>query len=158
MPSSPDIERLRALASAATQGERTAFFKSKYDEWHVGMPFDNPGSTKWALFDDGIQSERPEHDAKFIAACDPQTIISLIDVASEAEALRADAARWQYARKHAAWAQVADKVLRWVLILDMPPPCISKSALTEDSVAIELDAGVDAAIAASKPASAKGGE
>ena len=50
-----------------TPGPWKAFYKNKYNEWHVSIPIDN-SNMRWALFDDGIRSENPEADAKLIAA------------------------------------------------------------------------------------------
>ncbi len=58
-----------------TPGPWTAFYKSKYDEWHVSVPM-SEGSMKWALFDDGIRSENPEADAHLIAAA-PDLLVAL---------------------------------------------------------------------------------
>ncbi len=49
-----------------TPGPWTAFYKSKYDEWHVSLP--NGGAIKTALCPDGIQSPNREADAHLIAA------------------------------------------------------------------------------------------
>jgi hypothetical protein len=45
----------------------TAFYKPKYDEWHVSLPMSDSGM-KLALAPDGIQSENREADAHLIAA------------------------------------------------------------------------------------------
>lgn len=80
-----DLYALRALAEAATQGPWTYFPKPKYNEHHVSVPIEGSGM-RLALFNDGCQTSRPEQDAKFIAAFNPQTILSLIDRLCKAEA------------------------------------------------------------------------
>lgn len=50
-----------------TPGPWTAFYKNKYDEWHVSLPITG-SSMKLALCSDGIQSENREADAHLIAA------------------------------------------------------------------------------------------
>lgn len=79
-----DIRALLDAAAKATPGDRVAFYKHKYDEWNVSLPIE--GSTmRWALFDDGIRTERPEADAKFIAAASPDVVASLARIALAAE-------------------------------------------------------------------------
>lgn len=58
---------LRALVAKATPGPWTCFYKSKYDEWHVGVPMAG-SSMKWGIFDDGIRTDNPEADARLIVA------------------------------------------------------------------------------------------
>ena len=70
-------EQLKALAEAATPGPWTYFPKPKYNEHHVSIPIDGSGMRR-ALFDDGCQTDRPEADAKFIAAANPERILALI--------------------------------------------------------------------------------
>lgn len=53
--------------SKHTPGPWSAFYKSKYDEWHVSLPVSG-SSMKLALCPDGIQSENREADAHLIAA------------------------------------------------------------------------------------------
>ncbi len=68
-----------------TPGPWQAFYKSKYDEWHVSIPM--PGSSMgWALFDDGVRSENPEADARLIAAA-PELLDVLIRARDAIEAL-----------------------------------------------------------------------
>lgn len=50
-----------------TPGPWTAFYKHKYDEWHVSIPFP-PGSMKLTLFNNGVPGDNPEGDAHLIAA------------------------------------------------------------------------------------------
>lgn len=73
-----------ALAAGPTPGPWSSFYKSKYDEWHVSIPVAD-SSMKWALFDDGIRTERPEADARYIAAVNPAAISSLL---AEMDAMR----------------------------------------------------------------------
>jgi len=53
--------------SEHTPGPWHAFFKAKYDEWHVLIPMAD-STMRFALFDDGVRSEHPEADARLIAA------------------------------------------------------------------------------------------
>jgi len=50
-----------------TPGPWVAFYKHKYNEWHVSLPRQK---TNWRLdlFPDGVVTENPEADAKLIAA------------------------------------------------------------------------------------------
>lgn len=78
-------EKLQAMLAGCegvTRGPWTSFYKSKYDEYHVGV---GPGPMRLALFTDGCPTENPDRDTKHIAACDPDTIRSLV---SELLALR----------------------------------------------------------------------
>lgn len=50
-----------------TPGPWTAFYKNKYDEWHVSLPIAG-SNMKLSLCSDGIQSENQEADARLIAA------------------------------------------------------------------------------------------
>ena len=53
------------------------FYKHKYNEWHVALP--TPGKAMMlGLFENGIQTENPEADARLIAAA-PE----LLEVAEE---------------------------------------------------------------------------
>lgn len=65
----------------------------------------------------------------------------------ENAALRKDAERWSYARKTLTWAPSDDGEVKWVMFLAMPEPDVSETGLTPDSVAQELDAAIDAAMA-----------
>jgi len=66
-----------ALAAGPTPGPWDSFYKHKYDEWHVSVPMAQ-GNMKWAMFDDGCRTERPEEDAKYIAACNPANVAALL--------------------------------------------------------------------------------
>lgn len=66
-----------------TPGPWVAFYKAKYDEWHVSVPIAG-SSMKWALFDDGIRSENPEADARLIAAA-PELLEALRAIETAAE-------------------------------------------------------------------------
>lgn len=79
-------QRIReALAAGPTPGPWVSFYKHKYDEWHVGVPL--PGqSMKLALFPDGCPTERPQADAEFIAACNPENIATVFADRGEREA------------------------------------------------------------------------
>jgi hypothetical protein len=83
----PEIEKLKALALAATPGPWEYFPKAKYNEHHVSLPVEGSGM-RHALFDTGCDTHRPEADARFIAASNPATVLELI---AEVERLRADA-------------------------------------------------------------------
>lgn len=50
-----------------TPGPWRAFFKPKYDEWHVGVPHPDGSAMRVALFEDGIPT-RNAADARLIAA------------------------------------------------------------------------------------------
>tara|TARA_R110000868_G_scaffold117383_1_gene311867 strand:+ start:149 stop:466 length:318 start_codon:yes stop_codon:yes gene_type:complete len=50
-----------------TPGPWNAFYKNKYNEWHVSVPMPH-GTMKLGLFDNGIPSDNPEADARLIAA------------------------------------------------------------------------------------------
>ena len=73
----PDLQQLKALALAATPGPWTYFPKPKYNEHHVSIPMEGSGM-RLALFDTGCQTERPEQDARFIAAANPAVVLDLI--------------------------------------------------------------------------------
>ena len=50
-----------------TPGPWIVFHKHKYNEWHVSVP--TPGKNmRLGLFDNGIQTDNPEADARLIAA------------------------------------------------------------------------------------------
>ena len=59
-----------------TPGPWVAFYKPKYNEWHVSLPADC-GMTL-ALFPDGIHTANPEGDANLIAAA-PEMYAELND-------------------------------------------------------------------------------
>ena len=80
-----DLDKLEALARAATPGDWTYFPKPKYNEHHVSVPIEGSGM-KLALFDDGCHTERPEADARYIAAANPAAVLELI---AEIERLKA---------------------------------------------------------------------
>lgn len=61
-----------------TPGPWVAFYKSKYGEWHVGVP-SSVGTMKVGLFPNGIQTEHPEGDANLIAAA-PDLLSALKDL------------------------------------------------------------------------------
>jgi len=63
------------MSAQHTPGPWEAFFKHKYDEWHVSIPMSD-GGMRWALFDDGVRSENPEGDARLIAAA-PELLAAL---------------------------------------------------------------------------------
>ena len=71
-----------AGCEGVTPGPWTAFYKHKYDEYHVGV---GSGAMKLALFSDGCPTENPQLDSEHIARLDPQTVSSL---ATELLALR----------------------------------------------------------------------
>lgn len=50
-----------------TPGPWRAFYKNKYDEWHVSIPLEN-SNMRWAIFPDGINSRNPAADAHLVAA------------------------------------------------------------------------------------------
>lgn len=88
------VTRLRELAAKATPGP----WRVDYDR--------RPGGAHQILFGRGLTlvfmstssdetDDSSDHDAAFIAACDPQTIISLCDALAAQEALDADAQRGQ---------------------------------------------------------------
>jgi len=90
--SKPDIERLRVLVIAnVTPGPW------RFDGPHVigGVEAGFHAYVACRQAPGGITNGDPGATAKLIAACDPQTILCLINAASEAEALRADAERWR---------------------------------------------------------------
>lgn len=60
-----------------TPGPWTAFYKPKYDEWHVSLPMSDCGM-KLALAPDGIQSENRMADAHLIAAA-PDMLAALTE-------------------------------------------------------------------------------
>ena len=64
--------------SAHTPGPWTYFYKSKYDEWHVSVPLEGQ-TMRLGLFPDGCPSERPEADARLIAAA-PDMLAALEQV------------------------------------------------------------------------------
>ena len=45
-----------------------AFYKSKYNEWHVSIPGQDETGMRLALFPDGVLTRHPEGDAHLIAA------------------------------------------------------------------------------------------
>lgn len=64
------------MSAAHTPGPWEYFYKPKYDEHHVSLPL--PGQTmRLALFVDGCPSERPEADARLIAAA-PEMLAVLL--------------------------------------------------------------------------------
>ena len=72
-----------------TPGPWEAFYKSKYDEWHVSVPL-SQGTMRLALFDNGVRSENPESDARLIAAAPEllealESALELIDVITPLE-------------------------------------------------------------------------
>lgn len=76
-----DLERIEALAKAATPGIRTAEHEERVDAasgWYYVRtgPDDGPGQTiaQWAL--------RP--DAELIAVLNPQTVVELVRMARKA--------------------------------------------------------------------------
>lgn len=77
------------MTQSHTPGPWAAFYKNKYDEWHVAIPI--PGRTStFSLFDDGVRSENPEADARLIAAA-PDLLEALREVVRISD------------RKHDAW-------------------------------------------------------
>ena len=50
-----------------TQGPWEAFYKRKYDEWHVSVPMED-SSMRLGLFADGVKTTCPKADAYLIAA------------------------------------------------------------------------------------------
>lgn len=112
----------------------------------------------------GITNGDPSATARLIAACDPQTILALCAAASEAEALRAEVERYE---------DVLHKIKQWseaYPIEVFPEPDLERAneVLKADGISLgaisakamrhvitRIQAIVDAA---SKPASAKGGE
>lgn len=68
-----------------TPGPWTAFYKPKYDEWHVSLPMSG-SSMRLALAPDGIQSENREGDAHLIAAA-PDMLEALKGAVTLAEML-----------------------------------------------------------------------
>lgn len=58
-----------------TAGPWNAFYKAKYDEWHVSVPISGSGM-KHTLFPDGLRSENREADARLIAAA-PELLAAL---------------------------------------------------------------------------------
>lgn len=59
-----------------TPGPWTAFYKAKYDEWHVSVPAYGPSAMKLALFPDGIPTKN-QADAHLIAAA-PDLLEALV--------------------------------------------------------------------------------
>ena len=51
-----------------TPGPWMAFYKSKYNEWHVSVPGQDETGMRLALFPDGVLTRHPEGDAHLIAA------------------------------------------------------------------------------------------
>lgn len=80
-----NYDELQKLAEAATPGPWAYFPKPKYNEHHVSLPIDGSGMRR-ALFDTGCETDRPEQDARFIAAANPAAIKELL---SELTTLRA---------------------------------------------------------------------
>lgn len=78
------VEALESLARDATPGPWVYFPKPKYNEHHVSLPIAG-SSMRAALFDDGCRTERPEQDAKFIAAANPQNVLALTLYAQSAK-------------------------------------------------------------------------
>lgn len=70
-----------------TQGQWTAFYKHKYDEWHVSLPMAGSGM-KLALCSDGIQSRNREADAHLIAAA-PDMFEALVEARTQVDILQA---------------------------------------------------------------------
>jgi len=58
--------KLRELLAKATPGPWVAFYKHKYNQWHVSIPIENSNLTR-PLFDEGVGTENPEADAKLVA-------------------------------------------------------------------------------------------
>lgn len=71
------LAEIQAVAEAATPGPWIYFPKPKYKEHHVSLPRADSGMRR-ALFDDGCQTERPEADARFIAAANPATLLDMV--------------------------------------------------------------------------------
>ena len=79
-----------------TPGPWTYFYKHKYDEHHVSLPL--AGQTmKLALFEDGCPSERPEADARLIAAA-PDLLAACMEVANGYSTRGAEMARLAIAK------------------------------------------------------------
>lgn len=65
--SEPKMIALKDRAMSHTPGPWTYFYKHKYDEWHVVIPFEGSSMNR-ALCPDGIQSNNREADARLMAA------------------------------------------------------------------------------------------
>lgn len=144
--SKPDIERLRALAAGAWNGPWLVD-----DDTRPGMSWNRHIYRKgdyavcFMAHNSGRNEDRDEATANLIAACDPQTILGLIDAASEAEALRAevaklkaDADRLDFLDSNAATQHPAGPLRTWLWARPFGSNGLRKM--------------IDAAIAASKPA------
>jgi len=60
-------EQLQVLAETAGQHPWSAFYKNKYQEWHVSVPV--PGSSMgYDLFPDGVPGPHPEQTARLIGS------------------------------------------------------------------------------------------
>lgn len=76
-----DLDRLAALAEAATPGRR-----QKYNDGVVGFPDAGIGKGLRPAAGSETDYDQRVHDAAFIAACDPATVTALIQRLREAEA------------------------------------------------------------------------
>jgi hypothetical protein len=65
-----------------TPGPWTAFYKHKYQEWHVSVPMQS-GGMLLGLFPDGVPTENPEADAHLIAAA-PELLAALEKIERQA--------------------------------------------------------------------------
>lgn len=78
------LDSISDLAEQATPGPWMYFPKPKYNEHHVSIPIAGSGM-RLALFEDGCKTERPEQDAKYIAAVNPDTVLKIVRYAKEAK-------------------------------------------------------------------------
>ncbi len=134
-----EIEAIEALAKKATPGDWRSFCKSKYDEWHVSVPMSS-GSSRWALFDDGVRTENPEADAGLIAAL-RNAWPALCSMALRSLELREDAERWQWFLSRVSAKGVTDESgQRFVFPFIWP-----KGTIMRGSVAQHFTEAIDAA-------------
>lgn len=63
------------MSTSHTPGPWVAFYKHKYDEWHVSLPVEG-SSMLLGIFPDGLRSENRAADARLIAAA-PELLAEL---------------------------------------------------------------------------------
>jgi hypothetical protein len=111
------VSQIDALAEKATPGEWKAFYKHKYDEWHVSLPMPD-SSMQRAMFDDGIHTDNPEADAKLIVAIRnawPALSAALTQLAAERkDAERIDALELMRATVYASVDE--GRLMHWVVV------------------------------------------
>ena len=82
-PTPETLAAIKALAGKATPGpwEQSVMVAKEGVKWEVEP---GPGDMVTGVCDCGFDSSRPNNDAAFIAACDPQTVMGLIEALGEA--------------------------------------------------------------------------